>query len=206
MQKTTRQRVLEIIQRNQALSTHEIAVILGLTDANIRHHLVSLKNDSLIEIVGRKKDYRGRPTHIYGLSEQLLGNGMDILGTILLEEYVDQVSESELRKRLRALATRLVIKIGRGGKETRSRQLNEMTERLNEIHIFTHWQASAYGAQITFLRCPYGQIINNNPQLCILDTLILEEYSGMKVELIEKLTPTMLGTRHCVFQIQDTTK
>jgi predicted ArsR family transcriptional regulator len=204
VQKTTRQRVLETIQRNQALSTHEIGLILGLTNANIRHHIVALKNDSLIEIVGRKHDSRGRPTHIYGLSEQFLGNGLDILSTILLEEYFDQVSESEQRRRLKALAKRLILNLGRGGNGAKSHQLKELTDKLNGIHFFTRWQAGALGAQITFLHCPYSQVIDDNPQLCILDNFILEEYIGLKVEQIEKLAPTLSGTRQCVFQIRDT--
>lgn len=204
MQKTTRQRILEIIQRNQSLSTRDIALILGLTNANIRHHLISLKNDSLIEIIGQKHESRGRPTYIYGLSSLFLGSGMDILCSVLLDECFDNVSENEQKRRLKSLAKRLIGKIGIGRNETRAQKLNELTERLNREHIFTRWQASAFGAQITFLRCPYRQMIDNHPQLCILDNFVLEEYTGLKVEQLEKLIPTNLGPPRCVFQIRET--
>ena len=203
MHKTTRQKILEIIEKHQAISTQEIGIILGLTKANIRHHLTTLIKYSLIEIVGQIHDSRGRPTLIYGLSGRLLGDGMDILATILLEELQAGVKDDERIVKLKDMSKRLVDKINRSDIDHKSKRLSELVEKLNGSHISIYWQASSSGPQIIFLRCPYARIINEHPELCNFDNFILEEFLGLKVIQISKLTPTSKGTKQCVFQIDE---
>ena len=206
MRKTTREKILEIIRRRQTISTEELGNILGLTLANVRHHLQILKNESLIEIVSQKKDTPGRPTNIYGLSDRMLDDGRKQLLLIALEELFDSLDEEAKKKKIRKLAASLADKLGRCDSDLGPQQLTLFLEKVKYFHYFPHWQASPSGAQIIFTRCPYKSIINQYPQLCVYDRYILEEYFGVQVDLIEKMVPPNGGTNQCLFQLYETIK
>ena len=201
MRKTTRERILDIINRRQVISTAELGNILGLTLASVRHHLHILQAESIIDIVGQKKDTPGRPTNIYGLSDHLLDGGREQLLLIALEELFTSFDEEAQKKKIRKLATTLVDKLGRGDSELGPQQLALFLDKIKGFNYFPHWQASLSGAQIFYSRCPYKGIINQYPQLCDYDRYILEEYFGAQVDLIEKMVPPNGAIRQCLFQL-----
>jgi predicted ArsR family transcriptional regulator len=70
MKPTTRLRILDHIRKYQTASVKEMSIQMGMSGANIRHHLAVLENNDLIEVVGMRQEGRGRPRQVYGSFQQ----------------------------------------------------------------------------------------------------------------------------------------
>ncbi len=103
MKPTTRLRILDYFRKHQTASVRELSRIMEMTGANIRHHLAVLESIELIEIIGMRKEGRGRPRHVYGLSRKVLGDGLDKLAGTLFDVWlgglVDDKREASLEVR-----------------------------------------------------------------------------------------------------------
>ena len=168
-----------------------------MTGANIRHHLAVLESNDLIEIVGQRKEGRGRPMHVYGLSRRVLGDGLDKLAGTLFDVWLDGVADERREKDLRSLAERLA-----GGAESKApvmKRLVRAVERLNELHYQARWEASAAGPRLILGHCPYAAIVADHPELCRMDAFLLETRLGASVEQTAKLQLSDKGLPFCAF-------
>jgi predicted ArsR family transcriptional regulator len=52
---TTRFRILEYIRKYQTASVRELSSVMGMSGANIRHHLSLLESNDMVEAVGMRK-------------------------------------------------------------------------------------------------------------------------------------------------------
>lgn len=87
---STRQRILEILETRPAITADELANVLHLTPANMRHHLSKLERDGRVIAIGdRPPRGRGRPQRMYALPQQ--GQGTDRLAEHLLDQALDHL-------------------------------------------------------------------------------------------------------------------
>ena len=123
--KTSRQQLLEYVQQHRAVTAEELSRALHMTQANVRHHLNILKEQSLIEVIGpRPAEGKGRPARSFGPSEKSLGNNLDLLSSVLLEE-VSLVSTPELMETfIRHVADRLLEQISSQTDKNQSELIN----------------------------------------------------------------------------------
>jgi len=206
---TARQRVLAYLRKQRAASAGEVSRALDMTPANVRHHLSILLSDGRIAIAGeRRGGGRGRPAKIYGLSENLLGNNLAPLSDGLLDELLGRLSSVRREDVLRALARRLGA-VSQRGKASDASQTPNMAkrlalavERLNELHYQARWEAGAEGPRMILANCPYAAIIARHPELCRLDSFLLEDQLGLPSTQTAKLEPTERGLRVCIFQMR----
>ena len=199
MKPTTRFQILEYIRKYQTASVRELSALMGTSGANIRHHLTLLESNDLIERVGMRKEGRGRPRQVFGLSRRVLGDGLDNLSGNLLALWMGSTPDEMREAGLRSLAERLA-----GTGETSRPGLKQVAgtvARMNELRYQARWEASAAGARIILGHCPYAAIIGNHPELCRMDALLLEIKLGASVEQTAKLQMSDKGLPFCVFQI-----
>jgi predicted ArsR family transcriptional regulator len=199
MKPTTRFRILEYIRKHQTASVRELSTLMRLSGANIRHHLSLLASNDLIEAVGMRREGRGRPKKVYGLSRRELGDGLDILSDNLLEIWEEGIPEEELDGELMSLAKRLA-----GYVESNTQEIKLVTAtvaKLNELSYQARWEASAAGARIILGHCPYAAISSKHPELCRMDGLILETRLGVLFEQTAKLQLNDKGLTFCAFQM-----
>ena len=72
--KTVRERILEYIRSHRAVTVAELSQAFQMTPANARHHLATLLEQGLLQVVAdRPASGKGRPAHIYAISEQASG-------------------------------------------------------------------------------------------------------------------------------------
>jgi predicted ArsR family transcriptional regulator len=167
--------------------------------ANIRHHLSILVSNDVIEIVGKRKEGRGRPKQVYGLSRRVLGDGLDVLSENLLEMWKESLPEEKLEEVLKSLATRLAGPFEFGGSELK--RVERTVEKMNGLRYHARWEAGAAGARIILGHCPYAAIILKHPELCQMDGLLLETTLGAPVKQITKLQISSKGLPFCAFQM-----
>ena len=85
---STRQHILEYLQRHGRATVKELGSLLGLTSTGIRQHLTVLERDGLVD-AREERGRVGRPTLVYSLTEKadaLFPKTYDALATVLLEE------------------------------------------------------------------------------------------------------------------------
>jgi predicted ArsR family transcriptional regulator len=197
MKPTTRLRILDYFRKHQTASVRELSCLMGMTGANIRHHLAVLESNDLIEIVGQRKERRGRPMHVYGLSRRVLGDGLDKLAGTLFDVWLGGAADERREAGLRSLAERLA-----GGTQFKApvmKRLVRAVERLNELHYQARWEASAAGPRLILGHCPYAAIVADHPELCRMDAFLLETRLNASVEQTAKLQLSDKGLPFCAF-------
>jgi predicted ArsR family transcriptional regulator len=199
MKPTTRLRILEYIRKYQTASVRELRALMGMSGANIRHHLSILESNDLIEIVGMKNEGRGRPRQVYGLSQRVLGDGLDNLSGNLLAIWMGSMSGEKRKASLRSLAERLAGRVEPS--IPAMKRVVGTIARLNDLRYQARWEASAAGARFILGHCPYAAIIAEHPELCQMDALLLETRLGAFVEQTAKLHISDKGLPFCAFQM-----
>jgi len=199
MKPTTRFRILEYIRKYQTTSVRELSSVMGMSGANIRHHLSLLESNDLVEAVGMRKEGRGRPRQVFGLSRRVLGDGLDTLSGSLLSLWLEGTSDEKHEAVLKSLASRLA-----GSVEPSlpvMKQVMGTVARLNELHYQARWEAGSAGARILLGHCPYAAIIADHPELCRMDAFLLEIRLGASVVQTAKLQMSDKGLPYCAFQM-----
>lgn len=198
MKPTTRLRILDYLRKQPAASALELSRALGVTRANVRHHLTVLEANGLVEVIGRRGMGRGRPENVYSLSRRVLGDSLDHLASALLEAHLGPLDANGREAALRSLAQRLATQAA-GEAMSLPRRLNETVRFLNERHYQARWEASAEGPRLILGHCPYAAILERHPELCLLDAFLLEERLGYPVQQVARLERVPSGARQCVF-------
>ena len=201
MKPTTRLRILDTLRKQQAASAQELSRALGMTGANVRHHLAVMESSDLIELIGRRHEGRGRPENVYSLSRRVLGDGLDALASALLAARRNEETESMREAFLQDTALRLAGEAPLSTGVSLPRRLSLMVERLNEMHYQSRWEAGADGARVFLGHCPYAAIIADHPELCHMDGYLLEQFCSLPVEQTAKLQPGLKGVPFCTFRV-----
>ncbi len=200
---TSRQKILTYIRKHQTASVLDISRAMKMTPANARHHLSHLEADGLIVIVGRwRRETRGRPARVYGLSRALMGDNLDKLSCALFEEWLANLLPKKQDEYLHNLARRLAqtIKTNHANQNAPIPwRLIQAVESLNELNYHARWEAGAVGPNMILGYCPYSAIINDQPALCKMDAFLLEEWIGLPVQQTVKLQTNSKGLPFCEF-------
>lgn len=201
--KTSRQRLLEYVQTHRVVTSRELSRALKMTAANARHHLSILEAQGLVEVVGeRPARGRGRPARLYALSAQALGHGLHELSAALLDELLAGKGGLELRAALDRIARRLAGSIAEGELDgSLTQRLYHSMQRLNELGYQAHWEAHAEGPQVILGRCPYASLLSAHPELCRMDTALLEKLLKIQALQTAKLEVDRNGERFCMFAL-----
>jgi predicted ArsR family transcriptional regulator len=201
MHMTTRARILDYLRKQQTASVRELSGALALTGANIRHHLAHLEANGLIELVSLRREERGRPVNIYGLSRLMLGDGLVELSDAILHVWLNHAPEAALEEGFKSVAIQLAGKNLPGAEIMLNVRMARLIDRLNELHYRARWEAGVSGPTIIFGQCPYAAIIRTNPELCRMDGFFLEYWIGSAVEQSTKLHTSPKGYPICVFRV-----
>lgn len=199
--KSSRQRLLEYLQNRRMASTTEMSRALHLTGADIRHHLSIMMREGVVEVISqRPTGGRGRPTQMYGLTQQALQHNLDGLASALLEEIVVTLSQETREVWLRNIACRLM---GNNPPSSRNptQRLFAAINIFNDMHYQARWEAHTDAPRVLFAHCPYAAILPEHPELCKMDMFLLEQMLGQPSLQIAKQEVNPQGIPHCIFRI-----
>jgi predicted ArsR family transcriptional regulator len=201
MHTPTRLLILDYLRKQHAGSVSELSRSLKMTGANIRHHLAVLEENDLIELISQRREGRGRPGNVYGLSRQVLGDGLDKLAGAMIQVWVRTAPENMREAGLRNMAVWLADETNLKGNILIPKRLARTVDRLNELHYQSRWEAGLKGPVIILDHCPYAAIIDMNPELCSMDSFLLEHLTGLSVEQTHKLHTSTKGYPYCAFSV-----
>lgn len=197
--KTTRQLILDYLEIKQAASPVDIARALHLTSANIRHHLSILNEEGAVEVIDRRRQERkGRPSRVYALRSRVTTHNLDKLTSALLVEIFLLLLPEERVPFLKRVARRLCPE---PRQVNPSQRFVQAVRSLNNMNYQARWEARADAPRVIFGHCPYASILAEHPELCEMDTFLLERMLGQPVNLIACREKTPQGLRQCVFTV-----
>jgi predicted ArsR family transcriptional regulator len=212
--KTSRQQVLDYVRAQRVATAGDLSRAMQMTEANARHHLKVLAVEGLVAEIGRRPPRgKGRPEHLYGLSEQAAGHNLNHLACGLLDEMLAGVSEERKVQLLNRLAEHMAAAVGCGaGQETHAETLPlrsaHLTQRLyqtvrllDRYNYEARWEAHSIAPRLILGHCPYAAIIEDHPELCQLDRFLLERLVGGAVSQTAGRQLDPRGARQCVFII-----
>ena len=198
---STRYKCLAYIRKHRSAYADDIAMALGVTGADIRHHLNPMVQDGLLEAEREGASAkRGRPRLVYRLSRISQGDNLSKLTEALLFELCNSYKAEGNVDVFRRIADRLVPETNSESRMSVSRRLPICIELFNSMKYQARWEAHAAGPRIIFEFCPYLSVIENHPEVCQIDQFMLEKVLGGQVRQISKLEK---GTRNipiCVFE------
>jgi predicted ArsR family transcriptional regulator len=200
---STRLQIIEYLREKELASAIEISNALSLTAADIRHHLSVLKKEGVVRTTGqRPPSGRGRPVHLFSLTERVQRNNLGVLASALLEEFINTQPPTERGAALEKLANRLA--------NTPIDQVSNLPKRLfravaylNELNYQARWEAHAIAPQVILGHCPYAAILPDHPELCLLDAKLIERLIDTPIKQIDKLNRDASGMIFCTFMVEE---
>ena len=200
---STRQQILEYLQRHGRGTVKELGSLLGLTSTGIRQHLTVLERDGLVE-AHEERGRVGRPTLVYALTNKadaLFPKTYDTLANVLLEEIRANEGNEKLQKLLRQVAHRLAAPYEERmrGKDL-GKRVKETAAVLEEQGCLADWSQDDTGAYfIDEYSCPFPKIAERDRAVCALHV----EFVGILTEGDARLTRSLLrGERACTYRIR----
>ncbi len=196
---TTRQQIVKYLHNKQTATATEISNALGVTPANIRHHLSVLLNEGAIQITGNlPASGRGRPAQLFALTQQVQRHNLDQLVNALLATFIRILPQEEARHAWQAVAEKLYLE-GKDEKSNLTARLYLAVNRLNEMNYQARWEAHSDAPHLILGHCPYAAIRNEYPEICQLDRHLIAGLLKNPVRHTETLAHDERGMRFCKF-------
>jgi predicted ArsR family transcriptional regulator len=196
-----RRRYLAYLRKNLTSTVADLARAMNVTPANVRHHLAELQADGLVELVEtRRSAQRGRPLKVYGLSRLVYGDNMNQLADVVLTDWFSILEKEDISEAMSRIASQMIgdSKYISGHI---SRRLGLAVEKLNQMNYHARWEAHAGGPRMIFESCPYAHVISSHPQLCQMDTQILQNLLDTDIEQIANREKGTKNVPVCIFSI-----
>ncbi|GAB4398394.1 MAG: hypothetical protein OHK0052_21440 [Anaerolineales bacterium] len=192
---TTRQQILTYLQQHHTATAADLARVLHLTAANVRHHLGILLQEEQIRIIAaRSRKGAGRPRQVYALNHP--ADNLQALLTALLNSLPPETLAPTLQQTAQTLLARAPAT------NPAAPRLNQAIQRLNSLHYQARWEARPDSPRITLSHCPYAAILPQHPELCQMDAHLLTQLLNAPVEQTARLEPTPHGTQQCIFRLR----
>ena len=203
---STRQSILEYLQRQGRATVKELGALLGLTSTGIRQHLTVLERDGLVEaheVRGRV----GRPTLVYSLTEAadaIFPKNYDLLASVLLEEIRSNEGNEKLHQLLRKVAARLAsVYMDRVEGKPLPQRVEETARIMEEQGCLVEVQQQGEEYYIDEFTCPFPKVAEQDPAVCALHVDFVRLLSGGDTRLTQSL---LRGQRACTYRIRPVDK
>lgn len=195
--------ILNYLQRQGQATIKELEQALGVSSTAVREQLAHLVADNLVR-TSTVRNGPGRPHFVYKLTEKaqaLFPKQYDLLINLLLHELV----ASEGREKVDALLERVSQRMVQDYADRLSAA--DVRERLNELRVVLEAQGipaevQQSGDSIQLYACPYFDVAQEHPQVCIMERQMLEGLLGGKVDLERSIRE---GHHNCCFVIREDT-
>ncbi len=201
MEKPTSQLILEYLYDHPDATVSQISRSLRLTPADIRYHISKLKREGLISISQTiHPGTRGRPARSFTLSQTVKPNNILKLAqaalSIVLKEQVLNINTN-----LKVLAAQM-IPSQTASTGSLTSKIIRLISRLNQSGYSARWEARTQAPCIIFANCPYFQLLDQFPELCEMDRIILENHLAAEVKLDQHIHPRQQKPTTCHFSVQ----
>jgi len=199
---TTRQQILEHLQRHGRATVKELGQLLRLTSTGIRQHLTVLERDGLV-LAREERGRVGRPTLVYTLTEKaesLFPRSYDDLATALLEE----IRASEGSERLYQLLHRIAQRMAESFRErvqgkSLAQRVEETALILQEQGCLVDWEQGDGEFFLHEFTCPFPKVARQDSAVCTLHLDLIRLLTSADTRLVRSV---LRGERACTYRIR----
>jgi len=200
---STRQHILEYLQRQGRATVKELGGLLGLTSTGIRQHLTVLERDGLVD-THEERGRVGRPTLVYSLTEKadaLFPKTYDALAAVLLEEIRCSQGNERLHDLLHKVAERMAAPYaerieGRPLPERVRETARIMEEQGCLVDVREAGDGEYYIDEFT---CPFPRVAQQDRSVCALHVDFVRVLTGGDTRLTQSL---LRGERACCYRVR----
>ena len=200
---STRQHILEYLQRQGRATVKELGSLLGLTSTGIRQHLTVLERDGLVD-TREERGRVGRPTLVYSLTEKadaLFPKTYDALAAVLLEEIRCSQGNERLHDLLHKVAERMAAPYverieGRPLPERVRETARIMEEQGCLVDVREAGDGEYYIDEFT---CPFPRVAQQDRSVCALHVDFVRVLTGGDTRLTQSL---LRGERACCYRVR----
>jgi len=203
---STRQHILEHMQRHGRATVKELGALLGLTSTGIRQHLTVLERDGLIE-AREERGRVGRPTLVYSLTDKadtLFPKRYDMLASVILEEIRSKEGNEKLHQILQNVASRLASPhADRVEGKSLPERVKETVRVMEEQGCMVDWEERDGEYLIDEYTCPFPKVAERDRAVCALHVEFVRVMSGGDTRLTRSL---LRGENACTYRIRPVDK
>lgn len=189
---STRQEILEILLEERQATVEDLAERLELTPMTIRHHLNVLQAQNLVAATTVRRSQKvGRPRLVYTLTEaadDLFPQNYGELARHLVVEIKETMGPGETEEIFRRIAGRIADEAPQpsDGQSFEAR-LAEVADFLEQQGFVVRWEKTDEGYVLTNVNCPYRQITRDHPEICVMDSVLLERLLGIEPQQLSRM-------------------
>ncbi len=199
---STRQQILDYLQRQGRATVKDLGQLLGLTSTGIRQHLTVLERDGLVE-AREERGRVGRPTLVYSLTEKadaLFPKAYDLLAGVLLEEVRASEGNEKLHQLLHRVAGRLASPyVERVEGKPLVERVKETARLMEEQGCIVDVMEDQDEYYIDEYTCPFPKVAQADRAVCALHVEFVRILSGGDTRLTRSL---LRGERACTYRIR----
>ena len=201
--KSARQRIIDYLVDHKVATASELGHFLNLTPADVRHHISILIQQGSITTSGYKLTrQKGRPARLYALSTPIARNNLNLFIHYLLSHLSANLSTNSYHQILKDTAALFVSDI-HWETDNLTRRLYHAINYLRNLNYDSSWEARARSPHVILGHCPFAEVVDQHPEMCMFDAYLLQILLGKPVQQIEKLTISSLGIPQCIFSLAE---
>jgi predicted ArsR family transcriptional regulator len=199
---TTRQQILDYLQRHGRATVKELGQLLRLTSTGIRQHLTVLERDGLV-LAREERGRVGRPTLVYTLTEKaesLFPRSYDELASALLEEIRASEGSERLYQLLQRVAQRMAEAFWeRVQGKSLAQRVKETALILQEQGCLVDWEQRDGEFFLHEFTCPFSKVAKQDSSVCTLHLELVRLLTGADTRLVRSL---LRSERACTYRIR----
>ncbi|MGF2614704.1 transcriptional regulator [Rossellomorea vietnamensis] len=203
--KTTKDKILDLLKKEAALTVNDLIGQLGITHMAIRKHLSVLEKDGLIQSVEIRQP-KGRPLYSYSLTEKgdrLFPKNYEGISVEFLQDIEDSFGKDSVDALFKKREQRLTNQY--------REQVQQQTSALDKVREIEKIQnEKGYMAKAQQLdentfelieyNCPILAIANNFKTACKCETEMFKKV--LDTEEVNRVSCKTEGNNHCRFLIK----
>lgn len=198
--KSTREIILHTMLEKNRATIGELADAVGINPISVRHHIAKLEADGMVSSEEERHGV-GRPRRVYFLTEKGMENFPSRYVQFtnrILEQLNLSLSKEKIVHMYKDIAARVVsqqVDVDQLSSMDMERRLDLLKEIMAREGVILDWEQANGQYEIKGNNCPYLQIEQSHPEICMLDHAIIANTLNMRVEDIKA---THKGDR-CVY-------
>ena len=202
----TRGSILRLLKTQSSMTVSQLAEALGISSMGVRQHLAILERDGFVEHY-REKPQRGRPTHLYHLTDkgkEMFPAAYGKFAVSLLKEaeklngceFIDKLFQSRMKSQIDLYKPQI------NGKVLIER-LEVLTQIRNEEGYMAEITEEEEDYVLTEYNCPLAMVVDKYPHACETELALFRQSLDANVRRVDHL---MGGSHKCSYRIAKPSK
>jgi predicted ArsR family transcriptional regulator len=199
---STRGAMLGLLRRSRH-TISELAATLGITDNAVRTHIAALQRDGLVEQTGVRRDVRGKPAHVFELTdsaEELFPKAYATVLREVIRELERREGPEAVESLLRDVGSRVGVKQYQPDLPL-SERVDLAVSTLRSLGGEVGVENVADGFEVRGHGCPLSAVVKGHHGTCVIAESLIASATGADVTEHCDKSPRP----RCAFHVASTT-